>query len=154
MTVTQALSLLPAGTWDDNQEVGQVLLDHDRRFRRRYLLRSEQGREILLDLPQAVRLIQDDGLLLKDGGIIRVCARPEPVTEITATDAALLMRIVWHLGNRHLPVQFLGDTIRIRTDHVMTDMIRQLGGTTRDMQAPFDPEAGAYAGGHHHHHDD
>lgn len=154
MTVTQALSLLPAGTWDDNQEVGQVLLDHDRRFRRRYLLRSEQGREILLDLPKAVRLIQDDGLLLKDGGIIRVCARPEPVTEITAMDAALLMRIVWHLGNRHLPVQFLGDTIRIRADHVMTDMIRQLGGTTRDMQAPFDPEAGAYAGGHHHHHDD
>ena len=151
--MTQALAVLLAGTWDDADEVGHVLIDHDRRFRRRYLLRTEQNRDILLDLPQAVRLTQDDGLLLQDGGIIRVCARPEALTEITAANPALLMRIVWHLGNRHLPVQFIGDTLRIRADHVMTDMIHQLGGLTQDVQAPFDPEAGAYAGGHHHHHD-
>lgn len=130
------------------------MIDHDRRFRRRYLLHTEQHQEILLDLPQATRLTQDDGLLLDDGKIIRVCARPEKLTEISAENPALLMRIVWHLGNRHLPVQFLGTALRIRRDHVMTDMIQQLGGTTQDVLAAFDPEAGAYAGGHHHHHDD
>ena len=75
--------------------------------------------------------------------------------DIHAHDAAGLVRIDWHLGNRHLPVQLLGDHIRIRADHVIAEMVRGLGGHVREMLAPFDPEAGAYAGApHHHHHDD
>ena len=87
--------------------------------------------------------------------MVRVCARPEALTEVTAPNAALLLRIAWHLGNRHLPVQFMGDRLRIRQDHVISDMVEGLGGTTASVEAPFDPEAGAYASGtHHHHHDD
>jgi urease accessory protein len=132
-----------------------VVIGFDRRFRRRLLLRLESGREVLLDLPQAVRLREDDGLVLPDGGVVRVCAAAEALLEISAAESALLLRISWHLGNRHLPVQFLGGCLRIRADHVIAEMVLGLGGVVCAVEAPFDPEAGAYAvGGGHHHHDD
>jgi urease accessory protein len=87
---------------------------------------------------------------------VLVCARPETLLEIHAHDDAQLVRIAWHLGNRHLPVQLDGDRIRIRADHVIAEMVKGLGGHVETIEAPFDPEAGAYAGGghgHHHHHD-
>ena len=150
-------SVLPAGTWPEAAQTDRVLIDYDRRHRRRILLHTESGREILLDLPQAVRLRHGDGLKLEDGGIVRVEARPEKLAEIHAHDDGELVRIAWHLGNRHLPVQLLGDRIRIRTDHVIEDMVEQLGGHVDHIEAPFDPEAGAYAASlhhDHHHHDD
>ena len=146
----RAEAVLPAGTWDAVGEIDRVLIDFDRRHRRRILLRTEQGREVLLDLPQAVRLRHGDGLAV-EAGVIRVCAKPEPLLEIHAHGAAEMVRIAWHLGNRHLPVQLLGDRIRIRADHVIKDMVEVLGGQVDEIEAPFDPEAGAYAGGHHHH---
>ena len=132
----------------------QVLIDFDRRHRRRITLSTEGGEELLLDLPQATRLRDGDGLELDDGRIVRVVSRPEPLHDIHAHDMATLVRIVWHLGNRHLPVQMLGEHVRIRADHVIADMVRGLGGHVYELSAPFDPEAGAYAGGHQHHHDD
>jgi len=131
-----------------------VLVDFDRRHRRRIVLRTEAGQDLLIDLPQAVRLRDGDGLVLDDGGIVLVQARPEPLLDIHAHDAAALVRIAWHLGNRHLPVQLLGAHLRIRRDHVIADMVRTLGGHVAEIEAPFDPEAGAYAGGHSHSHDD
>jgi len=147
-------TVLPAGAWDAARATDRVLIDHDRRHRRRIVLRTEAGRELLLDLAQAVRLRHGDGLLVDQGGVVRVEARPEPLAEIHAHDDGELVRIAWHLGNRHLPVQLLGERIRIRRDHVIEEMIEQLGGHVEHIDAPFDPEAGAYAGGHHHHHDD
>ena len=146
----RAEQVLPAGTWDGVREVDRVLVDFDRRHRRRIVLESVAGREVLLDLPQAVRLRQGDGLLLGDGGVVMVVARPERLLDIHAHDAAGLVRIAWHLGNRHLLVQLLGSHIRIRADHVIADMVRMLGGHVQEVEAPFDPEAGAYAGGHEH----
>ena len=148
----RAETVLPAGTWDAASEIDQVLIDFDRRHRRRLLLRTEQGREVLLDLPQAVRLRHGDGLKLNAGRVVRVCAKPEPLLEIHAHDDGDMMRIVWHLGNRHLPVQLIRDRIRIRADHVIREMVEGLGGHIDEIEAPFDPEPGAYAGGHHHHH--
>ena len=150
----RAQTILPAGKWDASKQIDRVLIDFDRRHRRRILLTTETGHELLLDLPQAARLRDGDGLQLEDGGIVRVEARPEPLAEIHAHDEAELVRIAWHLGNRHLPVQLIGDRIRIRRDHVIEDMVEGLGGHVEQIEAPFDPEAGAYAGGHHHHHDD
>ncbi len=147
-------SVLPAGSWDLARTTDRVLIDHDRRHRRRILLTSESGAKILLDLPQAVALRDGDGLPLMDGGIVRVVARPEPLAEIHAHDDGELVRIAWHLGNRHLPVQLLDDRIRIRRDHVIEAMVELLGGHVDHIEAPFDPETGAYAGGHHHHTDD
>jgi len=150
--------VLPAGSWDEAAAIDRVLVDFDRRHRRRIVLATEQGREVLLDLPQAVRLRDGDGLPV-EGGIVRVCARPEALLEIHAHDDGELVRIAWHLGNRHLPVQLLGERIRIRADHVIAEMVEGLGGHVEAIEAPFDPEPGAYAGGagagsHHHHHDD
>lgn len=149
---TRAHHVLPANGWDTGQETDRVLLDFDRRHRRRLLLRTEGGRDVLLDLPQAARLRDGDGLALDGGGVARVCARPEPLLEIHAHDPAGLVRIAWHLGNRHLPVQLLGARIRIRADHVIEAMVRALGGHVAAVEAPFDPEGGAYAGGHGHGH--
>jgi urease accessory protein len=149
----RAEQVLPAGTWDAAAEIDHVLIDFDRRHRRRILLRTEGGRDVLLDLPHAVRLRDGDGLAVP-GGVVRVRARPEKLLEIHAHSDAELVRIAWHLGNRHLPVQLIRDRIRIRADHVIAEMVELLGGHVEEIEAPFDPEAGAYAGGHQHSHDD
>jgi urease accessory protein len=150
----RATDILPAGAWDAGRAVDTVLIDYDRRFRRRILLTTAQGHEVLLDLPNAVRLKHGDGLLLENGGVVRVQAQPEDLLDIHAHDEGDLVRIAWHLGNRHLPVQVLGEHLRIRADHVIEEMVERLGGHAEHVKAPFDPEAGAYAGGHHHDHDD
>jgi urease accessory protein len=151
----RATGVIAAGEWESTRAIDSVLVDYDRRHRRRILLQTEGGRDILLDLPQAVRLRHGDGLVLEDGDIVAVQARPEPLAEIHAHDEGELVRIAWHLGNRHLPVQLLGDRIRIRRDHVIEEMVELLGGHVEHVEEPFDPEAGAYAGGHaHHHHGD
>jgi urease accessory protein len=151
----RAGEILLAGSWDTTREVDRVLIDYDRRFRRRIVLTTLLGAEVLIDLPQAIRLRDGDGLLVENG-VVRVCAQAEDLMEIRALEGGGLIRIAWHLGNRHLPVQLLDNRIWIRADHVIGAMVRGLGGQFDRVQAPFDPEAGAYAGeGHHHdHHDD
>ena len=146
--------VLPAGSWDPSSAMDTVLIDFDRRHRRRIALKTEAGAEILLDMPHAVRLRDGDGLPVQTG-IVLVRARPESLLEIHAHDEGELVLIAWHLGNRHLPVQLLGDRIRIRADHVIAEMVEGLGGHADAIEAPFDPEPGAYAagGGGHHHHD-
>lgn len=134
-----------------------VRLDHDRRSRRRMVYTTASGREILLDCPRPVHLRDGAILRLADGSAVRVEAEQEDLLEIAASSSAELVRIAWHLGNRHLPTQLLpgpeGGTIRIRHDHVIAAMVEGLGGTARPVRAAFDPEGGAYAEGtaHHHH---
>lgn len=150
--MTRVEGVKPAGSWSE-PVADTVSIDFDRRHRRRHMLTTASGAELLLDLPQAVRLRDGDGLALPDGQIVRVVAAPERLLEIHAHGPAELVRIAWHLGNRHLPVQLLGDRIRIRADHVIEEMVDILGGHAHAIDAPFDPEAGAYAGGHGHSHD-
>ena len=149
----RGIGVLPAGSWDISRAADCVSLDHDRRHRRRIRLQTDAGQDLMLDLPQAVALRDGDGLELAEGGVVRVVARPEPLAEIHAHDAADMVRIAWHLGNRHLPVQLLPGRLRIRRDHVIEEMVARLGGHVAQIEAPFDPEAGAYAGGHRHHAD-
>jgi urease accessory protein len=146
----RATAVLPSGSWN-GRTTDFVLLDFDMRHRRRIVLRTEAGAELLLDLPQAARLRDGDALVLDTGGIVRVRARPEGLLEIHAHDAGALVRIAWHLGNRHLPVQVLGDRLRIRDDHVIAAMVEQLGAHADRIEAPFEPEAGAYGGAAHDH---
>lgn len=150
----RATTVLIPGEGRDQEPAGRLRLDHHHRHRRRLTLKTVEGETILLDLPSAVHLRGGDRLLLDDGAVLDVEAVDEPLLHITAGDTASLIRIAWHLGNRHLPTQLLGDALRIREDHVLEDMIRLLGGTVIHVAAPFDPEGGAYAGaaGHHHHH--
>jgi len=130
-----------------------VVLDHDARHRRRVTMKGEEGLEFLLDLPE-VRVLKDgDLLVLEDGRLVEVKAAFEPLTRVIARDPAHLVRIAWHLGNRHLPAQFEAGFIFIRRDHVIEDMLRGLGATVLHVRAPFAPESGAYAQGGHGHHD-
>lgn len=130
-----------------------VVLDWDRRHRRRLAMTSRGGTGFLLDLAAATALRTGDVLVLEDGRRVRVEAEAEPVADIAAADAAALVRIAWHLGNRHLPTQMLGDRLRIRRDHVIEEMVRGLGGHVELVTAPFDPEGGAYGHGRAHGHD-
>jgi urease accessory protein len=142
----------PAGTWAD-AEADRVVLGFDDRHRRRIAMTGLRGTRFLLDLPAAVALRDGDGLALEDGRVIRVEAAPERLAEIRCASPADLVRVAWHLGNRHLPTQFAGDRLRIREDHVILDMVRRLGAEVRPVEAPFDPEGGAYGHGHTHGHD-
>jgi urease accessory protein len=98
----------------------------------------------MLDLPHAIALRDGDGLLLDDGAMVRVAGHAEPLIEIAAADAHELARLAWHIGNRHVDVQIVGDRLRIRRDHVIEDMLRGLGAVLVSVEAPFDPEHGAY----------
>jgi urease accessory protein len=82
--------------------------------------------------------------VLDDGGIVRIVGRPEALIEIAAADSHELARLAWHIGNRHIDVQIVGDRLRIRRDHVIEDMLRGLGARLAPVDAPFDPEQGAY----------
>lgn len=146
----RASAVLPKGSFADDTVVGEVVLDSEARLRRRAVL-SAGRQQFLLDLPELVPLNDGDGLSLDGGGVIRVLAAPERLVEITAKSPAELVRVAWHLGNRHLPTQLLADRIRIRPDHVIEDMLVGLGATVEKIDAAFDPEGGAYAGGHHDH---
>ena len=122
-----------------------VVLDFDDRHRRRMAMTGTRGLQFLLDLETAVALRGGDALVLEDGRLIEVVAAPEPLIEIRGTEPAHLVRIAWHLGNRHLPTQITARGLRIRRDHVIEDMVRGLGARIIEIEAPFDPEGGAYA---------
>lgn len=138
------------GAWPDEAAQDSVTLAYLDRHRRRIRLVSDTGKPFLLDLARPHRLADGDGLELDDGAYVRVNAAPEPVIEIAASPHDLL-RIAWHLGNRHLPLQVAGERLRIRDDHVIADMVIGLGGEVVRCEAPFDPESGAYAGAPHLH---
>lgn len=125
-----------------------VVLDFDDRHRRRMAMTGTRGLEFLLDLEHAVALRGGDALVLEDGRLVEVVAAPEPLVEIRGADPAHLVRIAWHLGNRHLPTQIAGKGLRIRRDHVIEEMVKGLGARVIEIEAPFDPEGGAYAAAH------
>ena len=155
----RAIQHARAGDWPE-PPVDRVELDFDNRHRRRIRLSTEAGDAVLLDLPKAVAMADGDGLRLEDGRWIGVAAAEEPLMEVTAESWLDLLRIAWHLGNRHLPTDIAetGDgrlRLRLRPDHVIEEMITRLGGHVRHIRAPFQPEGGAYGShGHHHGHHD
>lgn len=126
---------------------------------------ADGGLEFLLDLAEARHLRDGDGLLLDGGGYVEVVAAAEPLMAVTADGPAALLRLAWHIGNRHLPAAIEAGRILLREDHVIEDMLIGLGAKVRHVWAAFDPEGGAYEGRqhdaghhhhdhHHHHHDD
>jgi urease accessory protein len=143
-----------AGTWNATAAMDRVVLDADERHRRRIMLTGERGTRFFLDLPRATALRDGDGLVLEDGRIVRVAGKPESLVEIAATSAHELARLAWHIGNRHTDVQAVSDRLRIRRDHVLEEMLRGLGAWLTPVEAPFDPEPGAYWHGDHDHHRD
>lgn len=150
----RAIEVHHRGHWPEDGALDTVTLTYLDRHRRRIRLVADSSESFLLDLRHARHLVEGDGLRLAEGGYIRVCSAAEPVFEIEATDRAGLLRIAWHLGNRHLPVQVAGARLRIRADHVIGEMVIGLGGHIRRLEAAFDPEIGAYSAAAHRHHQD
>ena len=148
----RCLATVQCGDVDVARIVDSVTLDLDARRKRRQTLTCDGGSLILVDLPAVPSLKDGDGLLLEDGGIIEIKAALEPLIEVRPSTAEF-GRIAWHLGNRHLPVQFVDGGIRLRADHVIEDMLEKLGAEISHIKAPFDPEGGAYGHGHTHAHD-
>src|SRR5690242_14269888 len=107
------------GRWPSDCARGTVTLAFDARHRRRLRLTSDAGEPFLLDLERAAVLEDGDGLALSDGTWLAVKAAAEALIEITAPSPSLLLRIAWHLGNRHLPAQIEAERILIREDHVI-----------------------------------
>jgi urease accessory protein len=144
----------PAGHWPKEMGAGSVTLDFDARHRRRIRLTTDQGEDVLLELPKAVAMADGDALQLEDGRLLKVRAAAEPVVEVRHKDPDQLMRLAWHLGNRHLPTEIRNQVLRIRPDRVIEDMLRRFEADLVHVHAPFQPEGGAYIGnGHHRDHD-
>lgn len=155
MKEPRAIQVIPAGQWPLHAAAGCVTLEFDDRYRRRTRLTLDDGKGVvLLDLARTARLCDGDGLLLEDGRYVLVRAAPEDIMDITANHPDDVIRIAWHLGNRHLPVQVLdGGDLRLRYDHVIEHMVIDLGGKIQRKSAVFAPEPGAYEGAPAHSHD-
>ncbi len=155
-TPLRASSVLRVGHLAGSEIIDTITLDRQSRYRRRVLLTTDGGRDLLLDLPEATYLAHGDGLAV-EGGAVLVKAAAEDLLEIHAHDALALATIAWHLGNRHTPAEITRGAIYIQPDHVLAELVEQLGAHVHRVRRPFEPEGGAYGGkgplhsGHHHH---
>jgi urease accessory protein len=134
--------------------VDRIILDSGDRYRRRMAMKGVGGVAFLLDLAVPTVLDDGDALALEDGRLVWVEAAAEPLLAIRAPSPLALKRLIWHIGNRHIPAEITEDAVYIGFDHVLAEMVRGLGGTAEPVERPFRPEGGAYAGeagGHHHH---
>lgn len=132
--------------------VDHLVLDHEARHRRRVALTGAGGLAFLLDLDHATVLDDGDAFKLEDGRLVEVRAAPERLIEITTGNPVRLMKVAWHVGNRHVAAEIGPDAIYIAHDHVLLEMVRGLGAAAREVERPFRPERGAYEGGHGHDH--
>ena len=133
-----------------------LVLPYDQRERCRMRARLASGEDVALFLTRGT-VLRDGDLLTGEGGpatrVVRVVAAPEPTSLVRCVDATMLARCAFHLGNRHTQTQVGPGWLRIRVDPVLKEMVEGLGAQVDHELAKFEPEAGAYAGGHGHHHD-
>jgi urease accessory protein len=124
--------------------VDTVTLDHEGRNRRRIALRGDAGLEFLLDLDHAAVLLDGDALELEDGRLVQVKAAPQRLLEVRADGPQHLVRVAYHVGNRHAPAEVAADALFIVDDQVLAEMVRAQGCTATPLVRPFQPESGAY----------
>src|SRR5579862_4350913 len=130
-----------AGKWPDELAVGSFTLDYDDRYRRRISLVTDQGDEVLLHLNTATAMRDGDGLQIEDGRWFVVRAAAESVVDVSHSDVSQLVRLAWHLGNRHILTEFRSQALRIRPDHVIEDMLRGCRRSSSSCKRPFSPKA-------------
>ena len=157
----RAIRVLSPADHHDRPVIDTVILDYAQRSTQKTIVNGIKGSTIEIDLNESTRLRTDDFLVLDDGGLVEVVAAPEPLIEVRAGDIGALSRLAWHLGDRHVPVQVLPNRIRARRDAAIEALLTSLGAKVTAIEAPFEPEGGAYkshahdhdrAHSHHHHH--
>ena len=174
----RATSVIQASHRHDRPVADTVILGHEQRSAQKITVTGAKGTVVEIDLHMPVRLRTDDLLLLDDGALVEVVAAPEPLIEARAADLPGLSRLAWHLGDRHIPVQILPNRVRALRSEATETLLKSLGAKIAMIDAPFEPEGGAYAlsqahdhghhghahadhddccgghsHGHHHHHD-
>jgi urease accessory protein len=142
--------LMPPGEQHDDR----LILPFERRQKSRLRVKLESGEEGGLFLERGTILRGGDRLRASDGRIVQVVAADETTMQVTADTPTRLMRAAYHLGNRHVPLQIGEGWLRLEQDHVLKEMLVGLGVCVENESAPFEPEAGAYGGGHRHPTDD
>jgi urease accessory protein len=153
----RATRVLHAAERQNAPAVDTLILSHAQRQAQKGFLFGIKGTCVELDFAETVRLRTDDALQLDDGGLVEVVAEPEPLIEARAADLAALARLAWHLGDRHVPVQVLERRLRLKRDPAVEALLQSLGAKLVTIDAPFEPEGGAYAtsaGDHGHRHHD
>jgi urease accessory protein len=136
--------ILRAGQWSPETASDSLCLNYDQRYRRRLRYTADGGTDLLLDLPKATVLLPGDGLKLDDGSVVLIHAAPEALMEVRAPDTTTLVRLAWHIGNRHLAAQLEESRIVLREDHVISSMLLGLGASVSSFEGTFAPESGAY----------
>ncbi|MGF6724996.1 urease accessory protein [Paraburkholderia sp. GAS41] len=131
-----------------------LTLDFDARRKSRLAATLDNGEDVALVLPRGTVLRDGDILVAQDGALVRVIAAAEAVLMVTARDGLTLTRAAYHLGNRHTPVEVGAAYLKLEYDPVLADMLKRLGAMVEQVTLPFQPESGAYGGGHKHGHDE
>lgn len=133
------------------QATEKLLLPFEARCKSRLRTQLASGEECGLFLARGTVLRGGDCLAADDGRVVEVIAAGEALCEAVSGDPLLLLRAAYHLGNRHVAVEIGPGRLRFARDAVLAEMVRGLGLPVRDIEAPFEPESGAY-GGHAHGH--
>ena len=121
-----------------------VTLNYDNRYRRRIAMKTDGGKDFLLDLAKTTELRSGDLIELEDGRFIEVKAASEKLMKATSDEPLLILKAAWHIGNRHLSCEIKMDNLIVRFDHVILQMLENLGLTLEVINQPFNPEGGAY----------
>ena len=125
-----------------------VVLDYEARFLRRKVLTATSGLRFLVDLSQTTSVDRHEAFVLEDGRVVGVVPAEEELFQVKGD----LIRLAWHIGNRHMPCQIESGRLLIKRDHVMRDMLERLGAAITAVTEPFSPEGGAYGHGRTHAH--
>lgn len=135
---------------------GSVTLTQQQRERSRLRVQLDDGRDAGILLARGETLTPGDHLVTGTGEIIEVQAAAEKLSVAVCADPLLHARACYHLGNRHVQLQIDAQRIAYRHDHVLDEMLQQLGLSVTVGLHTFVPESGAYAqrGGHGHPHHD
>ncbi len=131
-----------------------LTLPFDARCKSRLAATLDNGEEVAVLMPRGTVLRDGDVLVADDGALVRIVAAAQAVLHVRAPDRVTLTRAAYHLGNRHIPVEIGDDALTLESDPVLADMLKRLGTTVEEASLPFQPETGAYGGGHRHGHDE
>ena len=153
----RATKLLPAANRNAVGVADTLILNYAQRTTQRGFVFGVKGTCVEFDFAEPVHIRTDDALELDDGSYVDVVADPEPLLEARAADPAALARLAWMLGDRHVPVEIRPKSLRVRREPAVEQLLQALGASATAIDAPFEPEGGAYAvpihGQHAHLHD-